>query len=359
METLYNSRKNFIINTVYFLLILFLIYLFFEYILSLISPFLFAFIIAYILRKPAKILSSNMKLPQKVTSFILVLLFYSTVGVIVSLVGVKLISTISNIISSLPYIYENQLGPFLIQTFNAIEKTVYKIDPALVEALNEGFNQFVSSLGKNISNISIAVVSSLSDIASSLPGFLIKILLMVISTFFMAMDFDILTTFIKKQLSKRGFEILDTIRLYVSNTLFVVIRSYILIMSITFIELSIGLNIVGIPNAILIALIISIFDILPVLGTGGVMIPWTVMSFLQGDFKMGIGLLTVYLFVTIVRNILEPKIVGGQLGIHPVVAIVGMFVGANLLGVIGLFGVPITLSLIKHLNDKGTIKVFK
>lgn len=138
-----------------------------------------------------------------------------------------------------------------------------------------------------------------------------------------------------------------------------VVRSYLLIMSITFIELSIGLSVIGIPNAVLIAFMIAIFDILPVLGTGGIMIPWTIITFIQGNYQVSIGILVVYVIVTIVRNILEPKIVGGQLGLHPVVALMSMFIGANLIGVIGLFGFPITLSLLKHLSDTGTIKLFK
>lgn len=292
-------------------------------------------------------------------AFLLVLIFYSTVGVLVSLAGVKLISTVSRIILSLPGIYENQLVPFLITTFNGIEKAVYRIDPALVEVLNQGFDQFVSSLGENVTNISLALVGSLSGIASSLPAFFIKILLMIISTFFIAIDFDVISSFIQRQFSKRGNEIINTIKQYMGNTLFVVIRSYGLIMSITFVELSIGLSIIGKPNAILIAFLIAMFDILPVLGTGGIMIPWTIMTFFQGNFQPAIGLLAVYIFVTIIRNILEPKIVGGQLGIHPIVALMSIFVGANLLGVIGLFGFPITLSLLKHLNDIGTIKLFK
>lgn len=81
--------------------------------------------------------------------------------------------------------------------------------------------------------------------------------------------------------------------------------------------------------------------------------------FFQGNYQVSIGILVVYIVVTIVRNILEPKIVGGQLGLHPVVALMSMFIGANLIGVIGLFGFPITLSLLKHLNDTGTIKLFK
>ena len=144
-----------------------------------------------------------------------------------------------------------------------------------------------------------------------------------------------------------------------TGTLFVCIRSYAIIMSITFVELSIGLSIIGVDNAIVIALLIAIFDILPVLGTGGIMIPWAVITAIQGDYSMAIALFAVYIVVTIIRNIIEPKIVGSQLGLHPVATLASLFVGAQLFGAVGLFGFPIGLSLLRYLNEQGTLKIFK
>ena len=360
MESQYVKKKNFIINTIYILLISLIVYFSIKYALGLISPFIFAFLIAYLLKKPGKSISSALRIPPKLVALALVLIFYSTIGVLISLLGVKMISTVTTIISQLPIIYENQFEPFLMVTFDGIEQTIYLLDPALVEVLNQGFNQFISSLGDHITNISLSLVGTLSSIALSLPAFMIKILLMVISTFFIASDTDdALSKFVLRQFSTRGRDIILQMKRYVINTLFVVIRSYGLIMSITFIELSIGLSIIGIPNAILIALLISLFDILPVLGTGGIMIPWTIITFIQGNYPIALGLLILYILVTVIRNILEPKIVGSQLGLHPVVTLMSLFIGANLFGIIGLFGFPITLSLLKHLNDTGTMKLFK
>jgi predicted PurR-regulated permease PerM len=130
-------------------------------------------------------------------------------------------------------------------------------------------------------------------------------------------------------------------------------------MSITFIELSIGFTIIGIGKPLLIAVLIALFDILPVLGTGGIMVPWIVISAIQSNYSLALGLLILYMVITIVRNIIEPKIVGSQIGLHPVVTLVSLFVGAQLFGVIGLFGFPITLSLLRHLNETGAIKLFK
>lgn len=359
MESTYDKKRQFIINAVYILLVAAIVYLIFKYALPLLSPFILALLIAYLLKGPAKAISQWTRLPNKLVSFILVLVFYGIAGILVTLAGVKLVSILTQTISALPEIYEYQLRPFLMTTFDGIEQTVFLIDAALVDVLKATTDQLVNSLGDNVTSISLAFVAFISDLAGSLPAFLIKMLLMVIATFFMAIDYELLSAFVFRQFSQKANQLFSTIKNYIVNTLFVVIRSYALIMSITFVELSIGLSLVGIDNPILIAFFIAIFDILPVLGTGGIMIPWTIITLLQGNYPTALGLLLVYLLVTVIRNIIEPKIVGSQLGLHPLVTLISMFVGVNLLGVPGLFGFPIALSLLKYLNNEGTVKLFK
>ncbi|MEG0370617.1 MAG: AI-2E family transporter, partial [Hungatella sp.] len=211
----------------------------------------------------------------------------------------------------------------------------------LMQSLNELFTQFIKALGELVSGLSMKIVGAVSGYASSLPGLFIKLLLMVIATFFIAGDYEVLSSFILRQFSGKAKDLMIRIKEYVVGTLFVCIRSYALIMSITFLELAVGLTLVKIPNSFMIAFLISIFDILPVLGTGGIMIPWVIITALRGNYPLAIGLLVIYLVITVVRNIIEPKIVGSQIGLHPVVTLVSMFVGVQLFGVIGLFGFPI------------------
>ena len=194
-----------------------------------------------------------------------------------------------------------------------------------------------------VSSLSMDAMGHISGFASSLPGLFIEMLLVIISTFFIALDYHHLTGFCLMQLNGKAKDIFFQIKEYVVGTLLVCIRSYALIMTITFVELAVGLSVIGVENPVLIAFLIALFDILPVLGTGGIMIPWTVLTALQGDYPLALG----------------PKIVGSQIGVHPVITLAGMFVGAQLFGVLGLFGFPIGLSLLRHLNEKGAIKVFK
>ena len=290
---------------------------------------------------------------------LLVLVFYSTIGLLISLLGIRAFSTTRDLVMNLPQIYAAHVEPVLTDIFGNVEQGLKKMDPSLVSTLEDLFNQFIQSIGQMVSSLSMSAMGTISGVASSLPGLFIKLLLMIISTFFIAADYELLTGFFLKQLDGKSKQIFLQVKKYVVGTLFVCIRSYALIMTITFIELSVGLSIIGVKNSILIAFLISVFDILPVLGTGGIMIPWTVIAALTGDYSLSIGLLIVYLIITVIRNIIEPKIVGSQIGLHPVVTLASMFVGVQLLGVVGLFGFPISLSLLRHLNDNGTIHLFK
>ena len=355
----YKTRFRFVVNFMYYGFLLGAVYLLLQYGLGLIAPFIAAFVIAYILRRPAKLFSDVLRIPYKPIAFFLVLLFYCTIGTFIALIGIKLFSTFADLVLRLPAIYTMQIEPYLFSRFKELEKEFYQLDPAVIAIISDYFNHFIQSLGDLISSLSVAAVGGISSVASSLPVFFIKLLLMVISSFFIAADYDLLVGFVLRQFSGKGKELVIQIKEYIVGTLFVCIRSYALIMSITFVELSIGLTIIGVEKSILIAFVISIFDILPVLGTGGIMVPWAIITALQGNYSMAIGLLAVYLAITVIRNILEPKIVGKQIGLHPVVTLISMFVGVQLFGVIGLFGFPITLSLLRHLNSTGVIKIFK
>lgn len=123
--------------------------------------------------------------------------------------------------------------------------------------------------------------------------------------------------------------------------------------------MSIGLSILKISNSILIAALIAIIDILPILGTGGILLPWAIISIITGNIGLAIGLVSLYLLILIIRQVLEPKIVGNQIGLHPIVTLICMFVGAQLLGFIGLFLLPILVTILKKMNDEGVIRIFK
>lgn len=355
----YAKQKKFITNMLFIGLIGLLVFLVLGYGLKLASPFIFAAIFAWLLRRPAKFFSKITKIPYKLIAFISVLLFFCIIGLLVTLLGIKIFYTLVDFLSGLPLHYKDQIVPALSDLFDDIESNVARLDPSLKPFLNDLFNQLIQIVGDLVSGISVRLVAFVSGIASSLPLFFIKTLLMVIATFFMTMDYEQLTGFMRRQVTERYQPLVEEIKNYIVNILFVYIKSYGLIMFITFTELFIGFSLIGIDKPFNAAIAIAIFDILPVLGTGGIMVPWALINLIQGNIPMAVSLFVIYLIVTVIRNIIEPKIVGSQIGLHPVVTLLSLFIGAQLFGVVGLVAFPITLSLLKHLNDTGTIQLFK
>lgn len=329
-----------------------------KYLIPLLLPFVLALVVAGLLQKPIRFLDRHLPVKKRLCGLIAAVLFFVCLVTLSYLGGGGIISGIERIMVNLPQFYNNTVEPMVSGIFNSLE-TLKWGNIHMADVLTDLENQIMEALAGIATSVSGKAVALISGVAVSLPGLFIKLVLFIIGTVFISMDYDKLLGWCLDQMSGKARNLFFEVKAYIVGTLFVVIRSYILIMTITFVELSIALSIIGIKNSILVALCIAIFDILPVLGTGGVMIPWTVITLVTGDFRLAAGLAITYVIVTIIRNIIEPKIVGGQLGLHPIVTLSSMFAGVQLLGALGLFGFPIGLSLLCHLNNKGVISIFR
>ena len=322
-------------------------------------PFVIGAVIAYLLRFPIRFFHRKLKLPYNGAAVLTVSLFYIIIGTAVVLAGIKAVGWLAGIFNLLPTMYTTHALPFFEEVTQNLEKIFRTMDPDVMATLESLGQRALESAGTMISSLSGMAVSALSGAAISLPGLFLDLVLIIITTFFIAIDYETLKAFLLRQLSEDSKTLLWEIKDYVGGTLWFCIRSYAIIMGLTFVELAIGLGILKIEHAMIVALLIAVFDILPVVGVGAIMIPWAILTAIQGNIPLSVGLLILYVVIVVARNIVEPKIVGGQLGLHPIVTLSSMMVGVQLFGILGLFGFPIGLSLLRHLNDHGVIKILK
>ncbi len=118
-------------------------------------------------------------------------------------------------------------------------------------------------------------------------------------------------------------------------------------------------SLLRVPMAIPTAFLISFADFLPLIGTGGILVPWIIFELIRRNYYFAVALIIVYAIISLVRNIAEPKIVGAQVGLHPLVTIMGMYIGMKLFGFIGIFIAPMIILVAKQLNDTGKLKLWK
>ena len=353
------KKREFIINVIYLLIISAIVYITIKYALGWFFPFVIGFGIAFMLKPLINLITRKLKINRKIVAGFTVLFFYATIGALFTLIIVKVFIALKEVFIRLPDLYINSIEPIILQVANNTENLLVTLDPTLVQTITDMLSSLAKSLGSIISSVSSGVVGFVSSTVTMVPSFFIILLITIISSFFFAMDYVNITGFITRQLSPKASSIFFDVKDYIVGTLFKFIKAYSIIISITFIELSIGLSILRIDNAITIALLIACVDVLPVLGTGGIVIPWIFIELFKGDVSLAIGLTITYVVITIIRNIIEPKIVGQQVGLHPLIMLVCIFIGVKLFGFIGLFVLPIMVIILKNLNDSGKIKIFK
>lgn len=348
------KKKDFIINCGFYGIILAIIYFAFKYIWPIIIPFVLAFLMASLLQKPIEYLHKLLKINKKVVSIIVLLLFYTVFGAIVFLICVQGYSIILSITNVIPTLYADTIEPTIDAIYQALSSNNILENADVQAALKEFYGTLFEALKSVLGTISNLAVQIVSGLIKGVPSVFISTVITVISSFYLTIDYEKIMSYFASVMGEKVMKFIDDTKDFLKNKLLIIVRSYIVIMSLTFLELSIGLTLFGVDNALLIAIGISIFDILPVFGTGGIMIPWFLISFILGDVGMGIKLMLLYITITVVRNIVEPKFVGAHLGIHPVATLATMLIGVNLFGVIGLFGLPILLSFVLFEREKRT-----
>lgn len=352
-------HKNFIIHTFYYALILLLGYLFIEYALSWIMPFLLGFLIALLFKPLVQLLSKATHLNRRISAFIIVLLGYILLGFLLWLGGHSLYIGIKNFCFKLPQYYAQDILPFLEYLNREIFAFANRISPDVAAQVGQTLDGMVESIKNYIVEFSTTILSALAGASKKLPLLLISLIFTILSSLFISMDYDHVLDFIKRQIPEKHRTMLIDIKDYLGKTLYSYLRAYLILMGITFIELSVGLLCLRVDNPFGIAGVIAIADALPVLGTGTIVLPWAVICLFKGEFYLAIGLILLYLIVTIVRQFIEPKIVGDQLGLPPLVTIICIYLGFVWFGVLGAILFPVIMNIIFKLQKADKIRLWK
>ena len=353
------KRRRFLIDFAFFALIFILSVFAVRFALPALFPFVVAFLVTLLLRPVVRFLNTKLKINRRITSVVLVVLFYGTIGILVIWMIIEILQFVAGKITNLPDFFQNQIRPMLDMVFDEIQKILHNFDPDSAINFDDTVNSLLASLSKTVLDFSGTIVTNLTNVAVSLPSFLLNIVIMVIATIFLLVDYEDIVLFVKKQLPDKTNELLHNIGTHLGRVVRKYLISYSLIMFITFCEIWAGLAIIGVKHSALIAILIAALDILPVVGSGLIIVPWAIISFILGDIGMGIGLFILWAVLCVVRQIIEPKIVGDSVGMHPFVTLFAMLAGNFIYGGIGILLVPITIALCQSLNSAGVIHLYK
>lgn len=305
-----------------------------KYLIPAILPFAIAWGVALVMRKPCDFIAEKTKIKKKIVRPCL------SVLIIVALIGgiifglIRLLTEAWYLFSSLTE--SGAINDFIAYFTSPFEKIFEKfgIDAELKSRITDAALRAASGAISSIASVVTSVISAI-------PGIILFVLVTVISVVYFSIDLENVNKRAHNLLPKRVDRAVVNFKERFSKVIFKYIRSYLLIMLITFCLMLLGLSVLGVRYTILMAFIIAALDILPVLGIGIVLIPWGVFCLTVGaDVKLGIGLLVLWGIGSILRQSIEPKIVGKELGMHPLLTLVLMYAGYSLFGLLGLVLLP-------------------
>lgn len=309
-------------------------------------PFFIALVIASIIEPFVKLICQKTTLVRKYSAIIALVIVFSILIGTITVSVILITSEITNLLSDFP-----KFG-------NDISKSVENVSRFLkLEDVNvsDDVKQFVINttnevLGKGLGYLKGFLINFL-NLITRIPSFVVYLIITILATYFITTDRILLLDDIEQRVPKKWIRnannnfqsVISILGKFLKAELTLVFISFVLVLIGLYLFEFLGMNV---RSPFLIALGIGFVDLLPILGSGTVMLPWGIALIILGDFTLGISVLGLLVLITVVRQFLEPKIVSNNLGIHPLYTLIAMYIGFKMSGVLGLLFGPIILIII-------------
>ncbi|HJV44966.1 MAG TPA: sporulation integral membrane protein YtvI [Bacillota bacterium] len=330
----------------------------------LLYPFLIAFIIAIVINRPVNLLQKRAKLPRWLSVVIVLLILIAIVIGVVTIMITQLVIEISHLITVMPI--------YILDATNYVKKLItqeiitnfYDRFQIFYSALDESYKSNIEeTIGLGFSKVAKAgtylvntILVELQAFLTSLPNTATVFVISLLAAFFISKDFyhwkTKLSAAMPLFIQTRAQHVLVDLK----KALVGFIKAQFTLISITAFIVIIGLLILRVEYAFTLGILTGIVDLLPLLGTGSVFIPWIVYLFIKHDYQLVIGIAILYAVVVIQRQIMEPKIVADNIGLDPLLTLVALFVGLQLFGVAGLILGPVSIVIINALHNAGVFR---
>ena len=207
--------------------------------------------------------------------------------------------------------------------------------------------------------ISKAAVELLTKTAQASPNLLLFLVTVSIGSYFVSSSFPRVNAFLLAQLPEKLRHRLRGLGSDLKSSFGGVLRSQLILMAMTFFQLLVAFWVLDVKSAIELAAVTALVDALPVFGTGAILLPWAICSLLLGNTRTGIGLIMSWHIISVVRNCVQAKLMGSQIGLDPLASLISIYVGWRVWGVGGMLLFPILLVTLQQLNERGIIRLWK
>jgi sporulation integral membrane protein YtvI len=321
-------------------------------------PFLIGWIISMIASPVVRFFEERLKIRRKGASVIVIVAVLAVVILLVYVICAQLVREGISFVNELPALWDGIMTE-LSQVGANLEGIYSKLPLDTQRTLDNIGSEAGTYFGGLIENIGTPTFEAVGSVAKQLPDIFLGVVMCILSAYFFVADKSYVSGIMKKYVPGAVLYRLDLIRRSFRNAVGGYFKAQFKIECWIYVMLVIGLLILKVRYVPLVALGIAFLDFLPVFGTGTVMIPWAVIEILGNDYQMAMGLLIIWVAGQLVRQIIQPKIVGDSIGMEPIPTLFLLFIGYKVAGVMGMIlAVPIGI-IIVNLYEEGVFDTTK
>ncbi len=321
-------------------------------------PFILGWIISLIASPVVRFFEEKLKVKRKAMTAVVIVAVLAAVVLLVYLLIAKLVREGVNFINELPDIWNTILAE--LNKVGANLQGVYDRMPTDMQAT---IDHIILEMGDYMSNImgeiELPSFKAVGNVAKQIPDIFLSVVMCLLSAYFFVADKGYMAAAAEKFIPTSVRYHFDLIRRSFRNAVGGYFRAQFKIECWIYILLVIGLMILGVDYAFLVAFGIAVLDFLLVFGTGTVMVPWAVIELLSENYRMMFGLIAIWLIGQLVRQVIQPKIVGDSIGMDAIPTLFLLYIGYRVAGVLGMIlAVPIGIILV-NLYEEGVFDTTK
>lgn len=338
------------------LAVLALAYLFFGHLFSPLLPFIISYAIAFSLQDVTNYFEKRFRVPRKLSAAVLVILVSGIFFLICALIVKRAYEELTVLAQSVKSFIDSLrddprlAGEWIERINDAVP--FFDVREQLTDIWLNIDSRLQQLLGVLAEKLSGAVLPFLGGVITVLPNAFLAIFVIITASYYMTVDFGRINSFLLSLFPQKIRSHMKNAYFDAKRTVFRFLKAYGIILLITFAQLFAGFLLLDVKYAFLVAVLTALVDILPVLGTGTVLVPWSIWLFATGNYTKAAGLLVLYVVISVIRQVIEPKIVGKYIGLYPLATLFSMYLGLKLAGLAGLLLFPLAAMVIKGVAER-------
>ena len=323
--------------------------------LGLLMPFVLALVLTWILNPAIVKVQRRFGGSRKALSLVMLILIFTIAGGILAALVYSIVSEVASLVMNWPSIWADSLQPAIVGLEEFLSGLFIGLPDQVSQGATAALDKLVAWLNEMIPSLLSHTGSAVGSFAFSIPSFAVALVIFVMATYFIASDYPRLRLMVTDRLSPSVRDFFGSVKRTAVAAFGGYVKAQLILSVVIFFILLVGFVVIRQPYSVLLAFLLAVLDFIPIVGSGTVMVPWAVADLFLGEYRHAVELMVIWGIIALFRRGAEPKVVGDQTGLSPILSLISIYVGMKIAGVAGMILGPVLCMVVINIGRLGVL----